>query len=284
MQEMKALSPRQQLALVTLAHYKHVSSSQLMRAGVATRSTNLSRVLRPLKENRLIESFSTVFPGKGKQENVYYLLRKGALILQEIPGLDIPRIRFPKNNQPFLANDRFHRLRTNDIYFFWNQFATNYAINNRVITYYDFVRDPKTKRPVCEARFEIELGGNTKSIIPDLVVVCNHQDQYSIYLVEAAVTPNTVHIMGGINGHISLIESQSAPQMLGISREIDPRILFVFEDAKTRDIISTAFRSDHNLAGYEPYFLFATYPDLQSSFDACWATASGKRMNPFVFP
>lgn len=277
----KPLSGKQQIMIEALATFKYLSASQAIRCKVANNSTNLSRVVKPLRKEGYLSHFANVIAGKGKQEHVYYLLRKGASLLSGNPGAQ--RIRYPKSAQPLLANDRNHRLRTVDIFFWIHQYVKHHGLLSEITTYYDFSRaQTKGGQPACDARLPFTNSiGQEQIVIPDLIIVTHHETLARICLVEAAVTPDLGHIFHGISGHIELIRSRSTSVTLGLGRHIDPRVLFVFEGTEIRDRVRSIFLARKEISSFSPYFLFATYEELASDLKSCWMTADGNRIDPF---
>jgi len=258
-----------------------MNASQLIRIGVASNSTNLTRVLKPLREVKLIKHISAQPYGKGKLEYIYMLSTKGATFVSQLPNVKRP-IRFPKNSRPQLTWDRFHKLRTIDFFMMYDKHIEICNINSKVITYWDYTHDSKTRKPIPQARFEIPDGKHKSSVIPDLILILPPHDDPKIIFVEIAVTPDLTHIFDGIFGHKDLIESETIQETLGLDGNRDPGILYVFEDTKALEATCKKFRSIPILKNYSKNFLFSTFPQLQADIFGAetWVTANGVYINP----
>ena len=103
--------------LELLKRFKYLSSSQLIKLGVASSQPATSRILQRFFKNKdevikspLINKLTfQPHPTRGKLENLYCLNKRGALFLSEYLNKDLSEIEYVKGSG-FFAKDYFHRV------------------------------------------------------------------------------------------------------------------------------------------------------------------------------
>ena len=103
--------------LELLKRFKYLSSSQLIKLGVASSQPATSRILQRFFKNKdgvikspLINKLTfQPHPTRGKLENLYCLNKRGALFLSEYLDKDLSEIEYVKGSG-FFAKDYFHRV------------------------------------------------------------------------------------------------------------------------------------------------------------------------------
>lgn len=105
--------------LTQIAHYKYMTLSQLIKTGAGGKSYVSTR-LKLLRDDGLVgvSQYGGVYRsgGEGRAENINYLLPRGAKLLAEnIHGMEVENIHYPKNIDGMFRNDYFHRISTVNI-------------------------------------------------------------------------------------------------------------------------------------------------------------------------
>lgn len=258
------LSFNQYQAMLGLARYGCMSSTQLMQSGVASQSTNLTRLLKPLRETKVIQHYALQPFGKGRKDHIYYLTRKGADIVSDFPEAPYP-IRYPKQSTPVLTWTRAHRLRCVDFMMLYDDYLLEHPMESRVITDWDYTHDKKTRKPVREARFEIANSLQNRVVIPDLIIVHPHETDPRVFFVEVALTNNLNHIIHGILGHRELLASNIPSDFFRLNENRKPGVLYVFENENILNSTIRKVRSIRLLEALSPCFLFSTFSRIEAS-------------------
>lgn len=181
---METLSATKTKILLSLARYKFLTISQMLKLEIATQRSNITSNLSKLKEGRhpLIGQINFPFiPHHGRCENMYYLKPRAKEILIDELFLDEKGIKVPLGASVAFTSDYWHRKYTIDSFI---QLDLEAKANGEEILFFDYYFDKLDKSTNgTNAKNKIELS-NGNYIIPDGVFVKQKADKQELWLFE----------------------------------------------------------------------------------------------------
>ena len=229
----KVLSASQTKILLSLARYKFLTTSQMLRLGISSRKSNLSVMLKPLKESKRpfigVMEFAFV-PSKGRLQNFYYLKPKGKKLLMGSGMLTEADIRMPKGRTVMFTQDYFHRKYTIDCHI-----SCDIAARERNIDiihfdrYFDKTGNNRTGRNL-QAKTKLEIGNDY--LIADGAILMEKGDVSRLFAFELYNDNNTKRICAQITKHLDGIRESSLCRNYGLEK--GHRLLAVFTQPEVK--------------------------------------------------
>ncbi len=264
------LSNSQLKILKYLAMFKFLTTSQLIQLGVSNRKSNLSVMLKPLKDSRraLVGEMEFAFiPTKGRLENFYFLKAKGQKVLIENQVLQSNDIKYPRGRSVVFTQDYFHRKYTIDAHIACLQ---DCLANDLQLIFFDRYFDKIGNNRVqknLQAKTRMELYG--EYIIPDGALLIKSDSQSRLFALELYNDKNVKRISAQIEKHISGIKESALCRTYNIEK--GHRLLAIFTDNKTKESVKECFID----STFKDYLLFRTYYDGMDHFLSGWETLTG---------
>jgi len=261
----KVLSTSQTNILMALARYKFLTTSQLLKLGISNRKSNLSVMLKALKESKrpLIGEMNFAFvPSKGRLENFYYLKRKGYNLLVDSGMMEATEINVPKGNLVLFTQDYFHRKYTIDCHI-----ACDLETRKREISvdffhrYFDKTGNNRTARNL-QAKTKIDLEGDY--IIADGAFLLSKGEASRLFAFELYNDNNTKRICQQLEKHLVGIKNSALCRNYGLEK--GHRVLAVFTQKAVLD--NTLSRIESNPLA--KYVLCNTLDSVQQNFFNGW--------------
>lgn len=263
------LTPSQAKILEHLARYKFLTSSQLIRLGVSNRRSNLSVMLKPLKESKraLVGEMQFAFvPSKGRLENFYYLKPKGKEVLINAGILDERNIKIPKGRSILFTQDYFHRKYTIDCHISCDLSAQKKVLNIKFFDrYFDKVGNNR-KNGNLQARTKVDLFNDY--IIADGAFLLDNGTNSRLYAFELYNDNNAKRILGQIQKHIEGIKHSSLCRNYNIEK--GHRLLSVFTQSNTKELVMSKIKD----SPFSRYLLFNQYETVVNDFFCDWQNLS----------
>lgn len=255
------LSPAQTKILLALARYKFLTTSQMITLGISNRRSNLSVMLKPLKESKraLVGEMEFGFvPSKGRLENFYYLKQRGKNAILDSGLLDVDEIKYPRGRNVMFTQDYFHRKYTIDCHIACDLAAEEHGFEVLAFDrYFDKVGNNRTGGNL-QAKTKIEIDGDY--IIADATLLLKKGDVTRLFALELYNDRNVKRITAQIEKHLVGIRNSSLCKNYGIEK--GHRLICVFSYPETKTIVEEKF-DDYNL---KEYILFHSMNTLYQSF------------------
>lgn len=247
------LSPAQTKILLALARYKFLTTSQMITLGISNRRSNLSVMLKPLKESKraLVGEMEFGFvPSKGRLENFYYLKPRGKKVILESGRLEEDEIKYPRGRNVMFTQDYFHRKYTIDCHIACDLAAKEQGFEVLAFDrYFDKVGNNRTGGNL-QARTKIDIDGDY--IIADATLLLKKGDITRLYALELYNDRNVKRITAQIEKHLIGIRHSSLCKNYGIKK--GHRLICVFSHPETRSIVMEKFDN----SSLKEYTLFYT--------------------------
>ena len=267
----KILSPAQTNILLFLARYKFLTTSQLLTLGVSKRRSNLSVMLKPLKESKrpFIGEMEFAFvPSKGRLENFYYLKPKGKKLLLDSGIVGEEDIRIPKGRTVMFTQDYFHRKYTIDCHIACDISAKKYGIQILGFDrYFDKTGNNRTRKNL-QAKTKLEIANDY--LIADATLLVAHGQTSRLFALELYNDTNTKRITDQIFKHIQGIRESSLCKNYNIQK--GHRLLAVF----THPEVIAHVKNRLGTTGFDDFLLFNDYASVTNDFFGEWESLSKK--------
>lgn len=266
----KILSTAQTNILLALARYKFLTTSQLLKLGISNRKSNLSVMLKPLKESKrpFIGEMEFAFvPSKGRLENFYYLKPKGKKLLLE-SSLTNDEVRMPKGRTVMFTQDYFHRKYTIDCHIACDLAAKRNGI--QVIAfdrYFDKTGNNRTRKNL-QAKTKLEIGRDY--LIADGTLLIAQNQVSRLFAFELYNDNNTKRICDQISKHIEGIRESSLCKNYNIQK--GHRLLAVFTQAEVQGHVTKRLGN----TGFDDFVLLNDYGSVTNDFLEGWKSLSNK--------
>lgn len=258
-------TPAQTKILEALARYKFLTSSQMIRLGISNRRSNLSVMLKPLKETKrafIGEMQFAFIPTKGRLENFYYLKPSGKKALIEGGLLAEEDIKIPKGRTVLFTQDYFHRKYTIDCHISCDLSAKK---KDSTVVFFDryFDKTGNNRNTAnLQARTKIALTGDY--IIADGTCLLEKDDISRLFALELYNDTNVKRIVEQIEKHIQGIKNSSLCRNYGLEK--GHRLLAVFTHPQTK--VAVMKKIEH--PSMTNFLLFNDYEDVVEDFFEGW--------------
>ncbi len=258
------LKPSQQKILEALARYKFLTSSQMIRLGISKRRSNLSVMLKPLKETKrafIGEMQFAFIPTKGRLENFYYLKNKGKRILLD-SGMEETEIRIPKGRTVMFTQDYFHRKYTIDCHIACDLSAVQHGVK---VLFFDRYFDKTGNNRISKnLQAKTKVATDLDYIIADGSLLIESEHGSKLYALELYNDKNTKRILRQLDKHLEGIKSATLCRNYGIEKA--HRLLAIFTHSETKKAVMAKFE-DKRLG---KYVFFNDYERVVEDFFEGW--------------
>lgn len=253
------LTTTQTNILLSLAKYKFLTTSQMVRLGIATQRSNIATSLSKLKamHKPFIEQMNFgFFPGKGRVENFYYLKPKAKKALIEEMDIEEEKINTPIGTSTMFSSDYFHRKYTIDCHIAIEMSAKE---NGCEVLFFDRYFDKigsNRKGGLSRAKTKIDLE-NGRYLIADGIFMLQTPKQKELYCLEMYNGKDTGRTYKQLKQYIEALVLGSPSIKYNFDR--GNRILCVFEHESIMQAVMERLRSDSDFTNMKDYFLFKEY-------------------------
>lgn len=220
-------------ALESLAKYKYLTASQMVRLGVKSHRNNIYPALQPLQEGKrpLIDKISFgIVPKVGRLEAVYYLTAKGADFLTDELGFESDSVRFPKNLSSFFHRDYFHRIETIDFHIVLEQWAEYSSYSISVSDFYfdmEGSNRSKTKSQRLTPKTKVVIDDKGSFLVTDAVFKIETPSSNHLFLIEIHNGKDTKRLLSQIDKHQKALYKGAPSIKYGFDKA--NRVAIVFE-------------------------------------------------------
>lgn len=239
--------------LESLAVYKFLTYSQMVRLGISSQKPYLSRTMKVLLDRKYVARLDFgVDPKKGKLESFFYLLPKAKTLLIEQWGWEAENIRLPIGRSSFFAKDYEHRKGTIDIQIKVYQQAQEKG--QEVIffhTYYDKIGSAKQGN--LKALTSITYGQD-KYLIADAIFMLKTGKKQSLYTVEYHRGTDSKRMLRTIEQYGRVLASGVLSIQHGLQE--NAKVLCVFERQSCLEATKKRFMDDGRFENLRELFLF----------------------------
>jgi len=277
-------SPTQEKMLRSLARYKFLTISQMLRLGVAKHQPNVSKNLKTLRDRKLVatQGFSMVqrddVSQKSKRvESIFYLTPKGAKEVMERLELPEEKIKFPKQVKTLFSNVYFHRKYAIDCEISANISALEKGYE---VTLFDrdFDKVGSNRKGKGASKTKIQTKGDNY-IIPDANFILSNQDDEKLFTLELHNERASRAIATQLTNHTFAVENGSVGLKYGIERL--HRVLNVFiEENKMNTVLEKLQKAKTAFREMEMFFFFKTLENAKiGNFYDNWLNLDGNKVN-----
>lgn len=276
--DINLLSESDILVLESLARYKYLTTSHMVRLGIMTRKENLNRRLKVLRERKRALIKCILFSGSHKyqgREYVYYLTKYGVqeLILQL--RYDDQDIKRPIGRSSLFYRDYEHRMRCVDIQISIYQWAENKNVEVLFYdTYYDVTGNHRVAKNMKAKTTIVFDEVKKKSIIADGIFLIKAPQKNFLFCVEMHNGKDSQRALDQMKNYKEMLRIGAIDKKYHLG--INPRILFIFEyEGIMKATMKKLLDSDINVSYYN-FFLFAPFTRVQENFAKIWSKANGQ--------
>lgn len=252
-------TPTQEDILFSLARYKFLTTSQFLRLGISTKPSNLSRAFKELKVGKFVnsEGFSQQirvgnrYPRK-RLENIYYLTKRGALMVSEWLECNETEIKYPKGRSSYYSQNYWHNRFTIDCEIEARRWAGSKKFELQIADR-DFDKVGSNRYGNGKARTTITYGDN-QIIKPDANFVLYNGDEHKLFTLELHNTKSVNDIKKQLVKHIYALKNGGVGLHYSIKKL--HRILNVFENESKMRIVMKHLNDSQKFNGLEQFFVF----------------------------
>lgn len=250
---MQQFNPTHSKILESLAVYKFLTYSQMVRLGISKQKPYLSRTMKVLLDRKYVARLDFgVDPKKGKLESFFYLLNKAKTLLMDEWGWSEGQIRLPIGRSSFFSKDYYHRKGTIDIQIKVYQQAQEKG--QEVVffhTYYDKVGSAKQGN--LKALTSISYGQD-KYLIADAVFMLKTGEKQSLFAVEYHRGTDSKRMLRTIEQYGRVLASGAFSILHGLQE--NAKVLCVFEYQSCLEATKRRFMEDGRFDNLRELFLF----------------------------
>lgn len=254
---MESLSITKTKIILSLARYKFLTISQMVRLDVATQRSNITSNLSRLKEGRhpLIGQINFPFiPHHGRCENMYYLKPRAKEILVEELFIDEKSIKVPLGSSVAFTSDYWHRKYTIDSFIQLDKEAKD---NGEEILFFDYYFDKLDKATNgTNAKNKIELS-NGNYIIPDGVFVKQKEDKQELWLFELFNDTEASRPYETLLKHREALILGTPSEKYGFATA--NKVLCIFTNVNVYKRVIEKFEKDEKMVGFKNNFSYSNY-------------------------
>lgn len=273
MKTKEILTPAMEKILVSLATFKYLTISQMLRLDIMKDRRNLNRKLSELRQmpKPLIQSMSfSVHPVHGKLEHVHFLTAHGRELLKEYYGERFP-VRCPKAHTPILKFDYEHRLSVVDFEIYLRIFSEANDIGVHFFTTY-FDKIPTGKDKAYRAASAITIK-EREYLIADAVFMLDCPRRDELYSLEVFLDKNVARITKSISQHLRALQHGQPSEQYGL--DYGSRVLCVFKHKSVQLNVMEKLSQDSEYAETKAHFLFKSLDELETEKFFDWSYFDG---------
>jgi len=261
--------------LKALGRYKFLTYKQMIRLGIGSYTTHLSKRVSELRETRY--SLVRKIPHRAGTPAKFYLTQKGKEVLMKLYNLDEGVVLFPKGVIHTDTQDQKHRTSTIDI-----QIELDLSCQKRDIEillcdrYFDTTGNNRIAKNLASKTAIIYEG--KKTLKADFTFMLLIQRQKELYLLELENGKDSKKALEKCINHGKAILKGSANEKYNIKKGY--RTLWVFEYASTMEATLRRLEKNDFFGNLKEYFLFKSLEDIMSmDFFEGWCNLVGSDRN-----
>jgi len=276
--------------MIALAKYKFLTTSQMIRLGIAKHKPAISRATQRLMASLNwvnYEGFSfTQSTSERKKmlhrkvEGMFFLTPKGAREVMERLEVEESEIKYPKSKST-MANDKyFHRKFALDCEIEANLCAVDFGYE---VTLFDRDFDRTgSNRNGSGSSAKTKIEGDKRDIVPDgNFILENEKEEQRLFTFELHNRRQSKHIVKQLTNHVFACDNGSIGLKYGIPKL--HRVLNVFaEERRMKNVLDKINSLEHRktFEGMEEFFFFKTLDEVKNGlFYNDWLNLEGKRVN-----
>ena len=260
--------------LQSLANFKFLTRKQLARLGVEKHNSALTKHSLPLLEADWIGVMDATNYGIG---HVYYLKRKGALMLSKEFKIDIDKINYCTNKPDLSAQTLFHRTAAIDCQI---ELFISCRENDAQIIFYD--RDIEVlgslkgdKNLVRKTRIELP---KKRFMEPDAIFMLDTPKGKKLFCLEYENEDYTKKSYQKIENHVHALNMKSASKKYNHNKA--HKVLFIYKNPATMESIMEKVKE--NISSIGNWFLFKTYYDVYTPIEFKSPTSTPQKPRNFL--
>ncbi|WP_052600164.1 replication-relaxation family protein [Aureispira sp. CCB-QB1] len=237
----------------SLAIYKFLTYSQMVRLGISKQKPYLSRNMKLLLEKKYVARLDFgVDPTRGKLESFFYLLGKAKTLLMDEWGWNEEKIKLPIGRSSFFSKDYQHRKGTIDIQI--NVYQKAEQDGNEVLffnTYYDKVGSANNGS--LKALTSVSYGQD-QYLIADAIFMLKKGENLDLYAVEYHRGIDSKRMLRTIEQYGRVLAEGSLSLKHGLNK--NAKVLCVFEKQVCLEATKERFMNDSRFESLRELFLF----------------------------
>ena len=273
MKTKEILTPAMEKILVSLATFKYLTVSQLLRLNVMKDRRNINRKLSELRQmsKPLIQSLSfSMDPVYGKLEYIHFLTPHGAELLKEYYGERFP-VKYPKGNTPVYGFDYFHRLSVVNLEISLRLFAEKNDVGVLFFTtYFDKVSTGKEKGYRAASAIKVK---DKEYLIADVVFMLECPRREELYCGEIFLDRNVGRIVKSITQHLRALQNGQPSEQYQV--DYGSRVLCLFKYKSVQLNVMEKLNQDPAFSETKEHFLFKTLDELDTEQFFDWKHFDG---------
>lgn len=259
------LPPTQSKVLLNLAQYKFLTTSQMIRLGVATKRSNLSPHLRRLRDGSrpfIARMEFGTHPKQGRLEDFYYLKPKAKKALIEELQMRPEEIKMPIGTSTLFNNDYFHRKYTIDCEI--RTYQTAAQNGNEVVffeRYFDHTGSNRKKGSASRAKTKIDIDKDNYLIADGVFMLEMPDGERELYSLEMYNGKDTKRVHKQLRQYVQALALGSPSirynhKTADGSRYKGSRVLAVFEHESCMRAVQERVANDVAFANMGELFVF----------------------------
>jgi len=223
--------------------------------------------------------------GGGRVQNIYYLLKKGALFISENLGIELEDIQYPKNIDGIFRNDYFHRISTVNSQISFEQWAKR--LDYTVLFFHTYfhkvgsAKGTKDNNPLKSiTRIEID---ETTFIEPDAIFLYRTKERLQLMVLEVHNGKDVTRLVNQLK-LISFAVSKglfTSKYKKQYGLETVPRILVTLESDNMIRLVQKRMNEDKffNVIWMSKAFLFKVDTKTWGNFHKDWQNKNGESVD-----
>jgi len=271
------LTENQIIAIILLATYKYLTSSQFVKMGLYKKRGYLTNSLKVLVDmKRPLLAKHDFNPINGKLESFYYLTKYSLKFLVEELEYSENQIKIPKGLTPIYLKDYFHRKLTIDFHIHFNQWIES---NNGKINFLNYYFDKTgNNRGANSTNYVTALNrihfDEKNSFIPDINTMFSINDKRYLYLFEQHNGKDSKRLFEQLYIHILAISKGVLSKKYDIKKP--HMVVVVCEHESVKKSIIQRLYQEKGIEHYNNFFIFKTNSELEENFYNNWTKISGE--------
>jgi len=273
------LTENQITALVQLATFKYLTSSQFVKMGLYKERGYLTNSLKALIDmKKPLMAKHNFNPINGKLESFYYLTKYGKKFLTDELDYTEFQIKAPCGLTSIYLKDYFHRKFTIDFHIYLNQWLeANDGMMNFFNYYFDKAGNNRSndKSKYVTALNKIILD-KANSFIPDVNTMFFVDNKEYLCLFEQHNGKDAKRLFEQLYVHIKAIYKKVVLKKYNIQK---PHIVVVVcEYESVKNSVIQRLQKESNIEHYNNFFFFKTNAELEDNFYDNWTLINGEQV------
>ena len=272
-------SPQQWQVLQALNQYRFLTVEQMLSLGISRNAISLrSKTLFALRYHKAIhsEKIGSFLP------DVHSLTKKGADLLSDLEGIDVPFLASRKK-QAFSALFARHRFAQVDFHIGINLWVHQRGDAEVILELQDFVRQSASGKSRATASTQLSVSDIPNPIIPDgTFAVELSSGKIALYLVEIHRSTQTKAVTDQLMQYFKVIRNGTIQQKYGYA--VHPIICSVHHQPSVLNSVKSRLLADPKFEPFKQNFVFHGLEDLTSNFTGGWHFADNSPAHPFPLP